>query len=175
MRTIIITYSFSGNNARLANNIAEKLNADLIEIQEFHKRSILTIVLDTILNRTPKIHALQAEIREYDHVIFVAPIWFGKIASPFRQVFTQYRDELNRYSFVSISGGANGIRPGVEKELRHRTGKAPYALSHHILSDLLPEHQKGDQKVLNSYKLKKHEASILCELTMQELSITTIN
>lgn len=175
MKTIIVTYSFSGNNARLAKSLAEKSNADLTEVREFRRRNIPTIVMDTLLNRSPKIQDLQTEIRDYDHVIFVAPIWFGKVASPFRQVFHQCRNELKRYSFVSISGGANGIRPSVEKELRRRTGKKPYNLSHYLISDFLPDHQKGDQKVLNHYKLKNEEASELSERIIKELFTATNN
>lgn len=175
MKRLIIFYSFSGNNALLAKSLAKKSNADYTEIRELRKRSVFTIILDTILNRTPKIQPLQIAVEDYDHVIFVAPIWFGKIATPFRQVFRQCRDQLSRYSFVSISGGANGARPRVEKELWHLLGKAPHALSHLLISNLVPENHRGNQKVLNNYKLNIDEAAILSELTIQDLFTTTTN
>ena len=172
MKKLIISYSFSGNNALLAKNIAEKASADHTEIREFRKRNVFTIFLDTIFNRAPKIQPLHTAVTDYDHIIFVAPIWFGKIASPFRQVFRQHRDQLTRYSFVSISGGANGTRPHVEKELIHLLGKAPYSLFHFLISDLLPEPQRANQKILNNYRLTKVEASHLSELALQRVSDT---
>ena len=128
MKKLIISYSFSGNNALLANILAATASADYPEIRELKKRNVFTIVLDTVLNRTPKIQPLQTNFEEYDHIIFVAPIWFGKIATPFRQVFRQCRDQLTRYSFISLSGGANGTPPRVEKELKHQLGKSPLSL-----------------------------------------------
>jgi flavodoxin len=175
MKKLIISYSFSGNNALLAKNIAEKASADYTEIREFRKRNVFTIFLDTIFNRAPKIQPLQTTVKDYDHIIFVAPIWFGKIASPFRQVFRQYRDQLTRYSFVSISGGANGTRPQVEKELKHLLGKAPFSLFHSLICDLLPESQRGNQNALNAYRLNADEASYLSELALQNILDTTTN
>jgi multimeric flavodoxin WrbA len=169
MKTLIISYSFSGNNALLAKNLAEKARADYTEIRELRKRNIFSIVLDIVLNRTPKIQPLQTSFENYDHIIFVAPIWFGKIASPFRQVFRQCRDQLIRYSFISISGGANGIRPRVEKELKYQLGKSPFSLFHSLISDLLPESQRGNQKILNAYRLSWDEASYISELALQNM------
>lgn len=175
MKRLIISYTFSGNNALLAKHLAEKADADYTEIRELRQRKMLTIVLDTIFSRTPKIQPLQSTIGNYDHIIFVAPIWFGKIASPFRQVFRQCRDQLTRYSFVSVSGGANGTRPRVEQELKHLLGKAPTSLFHSLISDLLPESQRGNQKVLNAYRLSADEASYLSELAIQDITDTTTN
>ena len=175
MKKLIISYTFSGNNALLARCLAEKTKAHYTEIQELRKRSLFTIVLDTILNRTPKIQPLQTVITDYDHVIFVSPIWFGKIASPFRQVFRQCRDRLTRYSFVSISGGANGVLPQVEKELKHLLGKEPDSLFQSIISDMIPDSQRGNQKVLNAYRLSIDEASHLSELALQSVRDTSTN
>lgn len=169
MKKLIISYSFSGNNALLAKKLAEKACADYTEIRELKKRNVFTIILDTILNRTPKIQPLQTSFENYDHVIFVAPIWFGKIASPFRQVFRQCKDQFARYSFISVSGGANGIRPRVEKELKHLIGEAPLSLFHSLISDLLPESQRGNQKVLNAYRLSSDEASYISDLALQNI------
>lgn len=170
MKTLIISYSFSGNNALLAKNLAEKASADYTEIRELRKRNIFSIVLDTVLNRTPMIQPLQTSFENYDHIIFVAPIWFGKIASPFRQVFRQCKDQLTRYSFISISGGANGTLPRVKKELKHLIGEAPFSLFHALISDLLPESQRGNQKVLNAYRLSLDEASYISELALQNIT-----
>lgn len=175
MKKLIISYSFSGNNALLAKNLAEKASADYTEIREFRKRNVFTIVLDTVLNRTPKIHPLQTSFEDYDHIVFVAPIWFGKIASPFRQVFRQCRDQLTRYSFISVSGGANGTRPRVEKELKHLLGEAPISLYQSLISDLLPESQRGNQRVLNGYRLSSDEASYISELALQNITEITSN
>jgi len=172
MKRLIISYSYSGNNALLAKGLADITSADYSEIREYRKRNMLTIVLDTLFSRTPKIQPLQTAPGDYDHIIFVAPIWFGKIASPFRQVFRQCRNQMTRYSFVSISGGANGTRPHVEKELIHLLGKAPYSLFHFLISDLLPEPQRANQKILNNYRLTKVEASHLSELALQRVSDT---
>lgn len=169
MKYLVVSYSFSGNNARLAKGLAEKINSDHIKIEEARKRRIPTILFDIIFNRTPKIRPIENELSDYDYVVFVAPIWFGKIATPFRQLFKACKDYIHNYAFVSLSGGTNGIAPNVRKELETYLGKAPQLLEHHLICDLVPYEQRGDRKILHSYKLNDSDATMLINNTALEI------
>lgn len=169
MKSLVISYSYTGNNALLAKGIAEKTESDYLAIQEIKKRRLITIVLDVIFNRTPKIHQLQKKVENYDFIIYVAPIWFGKIATPFRQIFKHQKNNPINYAFVSISAGANGIFPTVGKELQKYLSKKPKVLIHHLISDLVPNDQRANRKLLDSYKLGQEDAVMLIDNTVHTL------
>jgi flavodoxin len=51
----VISYSRTGNNSALADNIASKLSARHIKYTESKPKSDLNIALDRLFNRTPNI------------------------------------------------------------------------------------------------------------------------
>ncbi len=165
MKYLVVSYSHTGNNALLARMLAEKTGSDYTEIQEVKKRRIFTIVLDVIFKRIPKILPLQKEIGRYDYIIFVAPIWFGKIATPLRQLFVENKDNLNKFAFVSISAGTSGIVPSVESELNEYLNRRPSTLVHHLISDLVPYDQRSNHKLLNAYRISAKDAEALTDNT----------
>ncbi len=74
MRILIVCFSFSGNNRRLAEYLAQAIKCNICPIVEKKRRTMLTILLDMMFRREPKIEALEYSISNYDHIILVAPI-----------------------------------------------------------------------------------------------------
>jgi len=99
------------------------LAAEHVSITEPGKRTMGTIMLDTVFGRTPKIRMPAAKVEEYDLVVFVGPVWMGNVASPFRACFRELGAKIGKYAFVSISGGADGPNPKLAAELAKRLGK----------------------------------------------------
>jgi flavodoxin len=54
MSTLIVCYSFSGNNRVLARFLQVRLGADLQEIEEVKPRTGFAILLDVLFKRSPK-------------------------------------------------------------------------------------------------------------------------
>lgn len=158
-KTLVLFYSFTGNNEKLAKRIADYLSADYQAINEINKRNFFTIVLDVVFNRIPHIHKPVKEINQYEHVIFIAPIWLGKIASPLRSVFKLYRENIRSYSFISLSGGADGVNVGIEHELVSRLGKKPVKVDNPLIIDLLPTEPRPTRQQLEDYRLSDVDAS----------------
>jgi flavodoxin len=111
MKTLIVSYSLSGNNEALANSLTKSLNAEHITVTEPKHRSMGTIAFDVMLNRTPHVKPEHIDLAGYDLVIFLAPVWMGQVASPLRAYFKEYKNIIGNYAFVSISGGAEGPNP----------------------------------------------------------------
>ena len=153
MKTLVISYSFTGNNGKLANKLAQSIYADYSVLKENNRRTIFTILLDVIFNRTPKIIELENHINQYEHLIFVAPIWFGKIATPLRALFKELNGKTNNYSLITLSAGYDGKNPNLEKELIKRTGLEPIAVLNPIISEILPSNPKPSRKKLEAYRL----------------------
>ena len=65
----------TGNNDALAAEIADVIAAEHIVITEPRHRSMGKIVLDILLDRSPKIDQNIDGMEENDLVLFVGPVW----------------------------------------------------------------------------------------------------
>lgn len=161
MKTIVISFSLTGNNETLAKSISSLLCSDHIRITEPKQRTYFAIGLDMLFNRTPKVIPTSETIEEYDHIVFVGPVWMGQIATPFRAYFKKYKHKIKRYSFVSISGGADGPNIKLSRELKKRLGMEPSAVINILIADLLSGYPAPTREVTESYRLKEKDARIM--------------
>ena len=169
MKTLIISYSLTGNNATLAKGLGEHINANHYEVKELKKRNTFTIILDLLFNRTPKIVQPEADLLAYDHLVFVGPVWLGAVASPLRQLLCELKGSETPYSFVSISAGADGANTKLEADLMKRTGQKPAVVINPLITDLLPKTPKPSRKDLDAYRLNTADASRLITNTSKTL------
>lgn len=170
MKVTVVSYSFSGNNESLATGIAEKLKSEHIRIDEDGRRGFLKIVLEVALNWAPDVHPKPEALHTSDFIIFVGPVWMGKVATPLRPYFSYLKRHPKRYAFVSISGGAAGPNKHVPKELKERTGKAPEVVVDFYLADLMPAHPKPEIKDTLKYHLRHSDAQKLIEIAVKKLT-----
>jgi len=153
MKIAILTYSFTGNNARFAAHLASALSADQIPITPLTKVTYGTITLDLIFSRKPAINFSADALRAYDLVLLVAPVWMGQVAFPMRRCLDALRKNTQRYAFLSVSGGADSNNPKLSDELTKRTGKAPvFVLDQHIRT-LLPAEPAPTRDDTSNYVL----------------------
>jgi len=122
-KTIVIYYSYTGNNAALAERIAAGLGAASFRLLEREKRTLKGIALDMLLNRRPKLENLPGDIGSFDLAVFVGPVWMFHIPSPLRTCFKAMKRQVKKYAYVSLSGGALGPNTRIAAELQRRLGK----------------------------------------------------
>jgi flavodoxin len=170
MKAIVISYSLTGNNRDLARSLAARLGVQHASITESKPRSTGKIVLDVILNRTPRIAMPVEETQGYDWVLFVGPVWMGQVAAPFRACFEQLGPQIDRYAFMSISGGADGPNHKLSDELERRLGKAPACVIDLHIADLLPPEPKPTRKETMAYRLTDGDVERLTETAVASLS-----
>jgi hypothetical protein len=143
MMPLIIYYSFSGNNELLAQHLAERLGCTVEAVVEKKKRRPLTILLDLAFRRRPAIEEIRAAPARHDHVLFLAPLWNMRVASPMASAIRQTRHELPAYSFVTLCGGERpGQRERVTGELEELAGKPPIHVWELHVEDLVPRGAK---------------------------------
>jgi multimeric flavodoxin WrbA len=169
VKAIVISYSLTGNNENLAASLAATLGAEHVRITEPKPRATGKIVLDMVSKRTPKIIMPVEEIEGYDLVLFVGPVWMGQIASPFRACFKQLCQEIGKYAFVSISGGADGPNPKLANELETRLGKEPVCLIDLHIADLLPSEPKPTRKDTMAYRVTERDVKHLTDTIVATL------
>lgn len=153
MRTAIICYSYTQNNLMLAAEIVARTRGTLIPIEENKSRSRSTIFLDMLFHRTPSIREYLHLDDRFDHYILVSPIWGGKIASPLRAFVTKEATRIKSYSFISVCGGGEDQRPGIEKELTSLIKRKPVAVMQLSLTDLCKDHPAD----LMNYRIDKDD------------------
>lgn len=125
MKTIIVYYSFTQNNEKLARLLQRRLGCDLLKIEELKKRTRFTILFDLVFNRLPAIKTNLHNLKEYDQVIFVAPVWAAKIASPLKTFIMSERENISNYGFITVCTGAAGQQEKITRQLGKLTGKKP--------------------------------------------------
>lgn len=136
MSIAIISYSLTGNNRKLAASLAAALAAEHVEITTEKPRPMGAIVLDMMLGRVPEVRPGPQVMEGYDRVLFLAPVWMGKAASPLRAYLRHLRAHPKPYAFMSISGGALNPNPGMEADLAKWAGRKPEAFLDMHISEL---------------------------------------
>lgn len=161
MGLTIIYYSLTGNNKALAISVAREFSAELVEIMEEKSRKTGKILLDVIFNRTPKVNPSPAVLEKSGSILFIAPVWMGKAASPLRSYLKYLKKHPRSYAFASISGGALNTNPKLQEDLAKWVGANPSALVDLHIADFLPQNPKPTMKDTSAYHLGSAEAEKL--------------
>jgi len=175
MKKTIVSYSYTGNNDAFALGLAREISADHIRILETGKRTMQKIILDTIFNRCPKIRLSEDRNINKNHVIFISPVWLGKIAAPMRTYLHQLDLEDIKFGFISISGGADGPDTNSEicNEITGILAKEPdFVLDLHK-ANLLPSEPKPSRKMTMNYRLQEGDVDLLIRQAMPTIKIFT--
>ncbi|WOO37050.1 hypothetical protein R2R35_00730 [Anaerocolumna sp. AGMB13020] len=167
MKTIIISYSYTGNNEALAEMVAKELSVKHYKITTSKPMTMVTILLDMMFSRVPRVDPLPAIVKDYDIVLFFGPVWMGQTASPLRAYLNNLKRNSKPYGFISISGGADGGNPKLAQELLKRTGNPPVLLLDQHLSELLPVKSQVTRKETSSYKINEADLMQLTKHTLE--------
>lgn len=169
MKTVIMSYSLTGNNEALAKRIAEELKVDHIRITEPKKRTYGTIMADILFGRTPQTEPEPQVMSAYDLIIFIAPVWMGQPAFPMRSYLRQLKKHPQKYAYVSISGGAMNNNPGLPKRLKSSTGSEAAAVVDMHIVDLLPSEPKPTTQITSAYRLTSQDIENLTKRAIRML------
>jgi flavodoxin len=148
MKTLIVYYSFSGNNECLAKELQKRLNCDIQKIVEMKPRKSLDILLDLIFKRESQIEKSDFDLRQYDRSILTAPIWAGKIATPLRAFIELAQANFKEYLFITVCTGSDGQEAKIADELVRLIQKKPKIVMQLQINDLLPSERKQKVKHL---------------------------
>lgn len=170
MKTLIVSYSFTGNNQTLAATLSKKLNYDHIQVTESGKRSMTTIVIDLIFHRIPQTEPAVTILDDYDTLLFLGPIWMGKIATPLRAYLMHLQNTQKDYYFFSLCGGADGGNPKISKEVQRLTGTTPKVLMEFTISDLLPSSPPPTREITSHYRLSQEDSLVVAKQLISQLS-----
>ncbi len=165
MRTVILFYSYTGNNRLLAETLAARLGCPAIDVHEQRRRTPLRLLLDLAFRRFPKIAPLS--LPAHDHLLVITPLWNRWIAHPMRtalRALARGTDGIGHYAIVTFSGGE---RPGqvdfVDDQLLRLTGRSPDAHWALYVEGLVPEEIRGTPKV-SQYRVTAEDLATFPDL-----------
>lgn len=161
MGITIVYYTLTGNNKALAEALAKELSADLVRVTEKKTRKTGKIILDMIFNRCPKAYPSPSELQGRGNLLFIAPVWMGKVASPLRPYLKNLKKHPQPYAFACISGGALNPNPKLQEDLEKWAGAKPAAFADLHIADLLPQNPKPTMKDTSAYRLENAQAEKL--------------
>ena len=154
VKTLIVYYSFTGNNEALAFQLQDRLACDILRIEEKKKRRGISILFDLIFKRRPRLEKYSIDWPAYQNFIFVAPIWAGKIGTPMLTFLQQERNNIRDYSFITLCGGAAGQKDKIQDFLASTQKFRPLAVEELWVNDLLKPEQREQIKYTTGYRVK---------------------
>ena len=115
MKTIILYYTFSGKTKKLAEEKAGELNADIEEVCDIKKPSMLgaffTGAPKAIGRKTTKIKPVKADLSIYEKIIIMAPVWASHPAPAFNNI-VELIPEGKKIEIIMVSGGGGTKKTG---------------------------------------------------------------
>lgn len=160
MKSLIVYYSYTGNNEALAKEMKLRFGSDLYKIFEKKHRNAFTILLDVIFKRETEIEKPDIFLIDYDVVIFMAPIWDSKIATPLKSFIKMECLSIRNYAFISICTGHEGQSQKINAELFELTNRKPIAVTELSVNDLLLPEQKDKIRYTTPYRVKEGDFNV---------------
>jgi flavodoxin len=157
MNTLIIYYSFTRNNELLAKQIQQRLGGQMYKIETLKRRTAFSIFLDLLFKRKPAIRKHQLSLQNYDQIVFIAPVWAGKIAGPLVTFLNEEKRNIHRYSFITLCGGGIGQKEKIEQELISIFSFAPLKVTELWISNLLSDDKKKSINNVSGYRIQSED------------------
>jgi hypothetical protein len=157
MKTLIVYYSFTQNNAALARMIQKRLDCEMLKIETLRRRSAFSIFLDAAFGRKPAILKHNLVMENYGQIVFVGPIWLGKIAGPLKTFLREEKNNIKHYSFISVCGGLTGQKEKIEDELTSIVGSRPRRVCELWVSEIVSEKVTKNAKNVSAYRIRSSE------------------
>lgn len=111
MKTLIAFYSRTGNNARIAKELQDKINADIEEIVDKDKRKgpigFFKSGFEAFRKKKAEIEPIKKNPSDYDLIVITAPLWVGTVPPAIRTYMEGNKFKKVAYLSVCGSGGNN--------------------------------------------------------------------
>lgn len=168
MKTLVVYYSRTGNNAYLAKRIAQDSKAD-IEVLKPGIGVFPVVMLLSVLKSGTGIRALKNDISQYDQIILCGPIWAGFLCSPLLDFIKKYKRQGKRLHFATCCGSDDKRKDEtfgyarVFQQVKAAAGEKSGICEAFPLVLALPEDKRSDDKEV--IKTKISDANFSEELT----------
>ncbi len=119
MKRLVVYYSLSGNTKEAAQKIANKLDADLLELETVKSmpKSFAAQIFvgggQVMMNHIPKLKPIDKDINNYDDIILGSPIWNSK-GVPAINAFLQNENAAKKVTSLFFLSAGGDTKKGLE-------------------------------------------------------------
>lgn len=112
-KRVVVYYSFEGNTKRAAEQLAEKLGADIVElrtVKEIPRKGIGKFFVgggQALFKKCPPLRNMESDMGKYEEIILGTPIWAGKCAPAINSFLKAYPVEEKVAAVFTSSGGGD--------------------------------------------------------------------
>jgi len=153
VKTLVVFYSRTGTTRKVADALAQKLSADVLEVRtDRYPEGILGYLqaaLDSTLGRTTPIRHRPVDLSKYKTVVIGTPIWNAAIAPPIRAFLKKHASKPRNWSFFLTHGGSGTQR--AFQQMQELTGRPPTA----TLELRFREIQEGLERPMPTRKIQE--------------------
>jgi len=125
MKKLVIFYSFEGNTKYIAENIAEAVGADMLELKpkkDVSSGGFMKYLLggsQVVLGKKPELNDLDKNLEEYDVIFIGTPVWASNYAPSLRTFFSQVNLKNKKIAlFCCNRGGVGKTFTAMREELK---------------------------------------------------------
>lgn len=112
MKDLVVFYSLEGNTKQAAERIADKLNADLLQldtVKEIPKSNMKYLIggMQAVFGVCAKIKPIEINPEEYDRIILGTPVWADKAAPAINSFLKQFHVKDKIIALFTCSGAGD--------------------------------------------------------------------
>lgn len=154
MNTAVIYYSMDGNTRLVAEKIAEKTGADLVEAEPIKSypdkggKKFICGGFSAVTGRKPKLKPYKFNAEEYDSIVIGSPVWAGCFAPPIRSFLSVNREKLNGKEIAVYFCCSGGEAESAIQRLKEYIGIDAFS-AEMVLVD--PAKNGLDEETVNSF------------------------
>jgi menaquinone-dependent protoporphyrinogen IX oxidase len=120
MKTLVVYYSRTRVTKKVSDFLAEKLGAQVEELQDTVDRAGLKGYMlsgrDATLKRLTQLQPVKFNPADFDLVLIGSPIWSWNLSTPIRTYLTEHKPALRKVAFFCTMGGSGDERAAAEVE-----------------------------------------------------------
>ncbi|NLT57555.1 MAG: hypothetical protein GXX99_01160 [Clostridiales bacterium] len=124
MKTLLVYYSYTGNSAQLAGQVAARTGADLCEIEAYYRPSVpRAYTRGAMAARRQQgwpIAPLAKQMENYDRILFMGPIWAGYPAPPLNSAIALLPAGKAVQVMLLAKSGKGRCQEAVSEQIRQR-------------------------------------------------------
>lgn len=114
MKKLVVFYSLGGNTKYIAENIAEAVDAEVLELKrcrEMKNSGFMKYVLggrQAITGAKPEIEEIAIDFDAYDLIYFGTPVWASTLNPVFNTLFSNYKIHGKKVALFCCNRGNKG-------------------------------------------------------------------
>lgn len=115
MASLVVYYSLEGSTRLIAENVADALGADLLELkpvkEDINPKNFLKFFRggrQVVQKKTPELAPYDKDIGKYDTIVIGTPVWAFNYAPPIRSFLSQVTIKDKKLAFFCCHEGTPG-------------------------------------------------------------------